>query len=86
MSNTVRWVAGISGSVVAGVAAVYLGIGALLRTYLVESVELEDDDDGLADEERPCHPFDATPGLGVEASNTSILVPSAGFEPAMTSR
>lgn len=35
---------------VVGVAAVYLGIGALLRTYPVESVELEDDDGGMADE------------------------------------
>lgn len=51
MSHTARWVAGISSSVVAGVAIAYLGIEALLRTCPVEPVELEGGDDGMADEE-----------------------------------
>ena len=44
MSNTARWIAGISGSAVAGISIIYLGVGMLLRIYPADSVELEDDD------------------------------------------
>ncbi|MCA1705295.1 MAG: hypothetical protein LC808_19370 [Actinobacteria bacterium] len=50
MSNTAKWVAGISGSAVAGISIIYLGVGMLLRIYPVDCVELEDADDGSADE------------------------------------
>ena len=50
MSNTAKWVAGISGSAVAGISISYLGMGMLLRIYPVDSVELEDADDGSTDE------------------------------------
>jgi hypothetical protein len=49
MSNTVKWVAGISGSAVAGISIIYLGVGILLRIYPADSAELEDADDGIVD-------------------------------------
>ena len=48
MSNTAKWVAGISGSAVAGISIIYLGVGMLLRSYPADPAELEDGDDGLA--------------------------------------
>lgn len=51
MLNTARWVAGISGSIVAGAVMAYLGMGALFRAYPVEPVELEGSDGSQKDQD-----------------------------------
>lgn len=62
MSNTVKWVAGIGGSAVAGVSIIYLGVAMLLRSYPADSAELEDaelEDAELEDDD------DAVAGCGL---------------------
>ncbi|MGH4026268.1 MAG: hypothetical protein ACRDRV_16970 [Pseudonocardiaceae bacterium] len=69
MSNTAKWVAGISGTAVAGISIIYFGVGMLLRSYPADSAELEDGDDGLAGGFR-ARPMWATEGEAVNSTRS----------------